>query len=147
MKGADRFGSGTWRCSFFVEYIRKLSIKFIWLFQFRFSNTVTISPLKGWDTLGVFLLTIYVSIEISMISLNVIKQVTDIQIILLFDIGLYFLLKVSNFDLSLLMPVIFAFACFLFLIRIFLFISGVIQGSEDTDLLVLRGYTYQQTLE
>ena len=44
----------------FVEHIRKLTIKFICLFQYRFSNTVTISPLKGWDTLSVFLLTIYV---------------------------------------------------------------------------------------
>ena len=74
----------------FVEHIRKLTIKFICLFQFRFSNTVTISPLKGWDTLSVFLLTIYVSIEVSGISLNVTNQVTDIQIVLLFDIRLYF---------------------------------------------------------
>ena len=49
------------------------------------------------------------------------------------------LLKVSNFDLSLLLPVFFAFACALFLLRIFLLISGVIQGTEDTDLLVLEG--------
>ena len=74
----------------FVEHIRKLIIKFICLFQFRFSNTVTISPLKGWNTLSVFLLTIYVSIEVSGISLNVSNQVIDIQIVLLFDIGLYF---------------------------------------------------------
>ena len=74
----------------FVEYIRKLTIKFICLFQFRFSNTVTIFPLKGWDTLSVFLLTIYVSIEVSGISLNVTNQVIDIQIMLLFYIGLDF---------------------------------------------------------
>ena len=74
----------------FVEHIRKLTIKFICLFQFRFSNTVTISPLKGWDTLSVFLLTIYVSIEVSGISLYVTNQVIDIQIMLLFYIGLDF---------------------------------------------------------
>ena len=74
----------------FVEQIRKLTIKFFCLFQFRFSNTVTISSLKGWDTLSVFLLTIYVSIVVSGISLNVTNQVIDIQIVLLFDIGLYF---------------------------------------------------------
>ena len=44
----------------FVEHICKLSIKFICLFQFRFSNAITISPIKGWDTLSVFRLTIYV---------------------------------------------------------------------------------------
>ena len=57
------------------------------------------------------------------------------------------LLKVSNCDLSLLLPVFYAFACVLFLPRTFLLISGVIQGTEDTDLLVLEGYAYQQTLE
>ena len=57
------------------------------------------------------------------------------------------LLKVSNFDLSLLLPVFFAFACVLFLLRILLLISGVIQGTEDTDLLISEGYAYQQTLE
>ena len=132
----------------FVEHIRKLTIKFICLFQFRFSNTVTISPLKEWDTLSVFLLTIYVSIEVSGISLNVTNQVTDIQIVLFFFTSAFIsLLKVSNFDLSLLLPVFFAFACVLFLLRILLLISGVIQGTEDTDLLVLEGYAYQQTLE
>ena len=74
----------------FVEHIRKLTIKFICLFQFRFSNTVIISPLKGWNTLSVFLLTIYLSIEVSGISLKVTNQVTDVQIVLLFDIGVYF---------------------------------------------------------
>ena len=74
----------------FVEHIRKLTIKFICLFQFRFSNAITISLLKRWDTLSVFLLTIYVSIEVSGISLNVSNQVTDRQIVLLFDIALYF---------------------------------------------------------
>ena len=74
----------------FVEHIRKLTIKFICLFQFRFSNTITISPLKGRDTLSVFLLTIYVSIEVSGINFNVSNQVIVIQIVLLFDTGLYF---------------------------------------------------------
>ena len=74
----------------FVEHIRKVTIKFICLFPFRFSNTITISPFKGWDALGVFLLTIYVSVEVSGISLNATNQVIDIHIVLLFDIGLYF---------------------------------------------------------
>ena len=41
------------------------------------------------------------------------------------------ILKVSNVYLSLLLPVFFAYAC--------VFISGVIKGTEDTDLLVLEG--------
>ena len=88
MKGADRFGSGTWLCLFLLN--TSVNWPFICLFQFRFSNTVTISPLKGWDPLSVFLLTIYVSIEVSEISLHVTNQVIDIQIVLLLDIGLYF---------------------------------------------------------
>ena len=49
------------------------------------------------------------------------------------------LLKVSNFDRSLLLPVFFAFVWVLFFLRIFLLISGVIQGIEETDLLVFDG--------
>ena len=52
-------------------------------------------------------------------------------------------LKVSNFDLSLLLPVYFAFACVLFFSTNLPFISGVIQGTEDTDLLVLEGIVNQ----
>ena len=53
----------------FVEHILKLTIKFNCLFQFRFGKTVTISPLKGWNTLSVFLLSIYVPIEVSGLAL------------------------------------------------------------------------------
>ena len=116
-------------CAHFVEHIRKLTIKFICLFQFRFSNTITICPLKGWGTLSVFLLTIYVSIEVSRISLNVTNQVIDIQIMLLFDIGLYFPSQSFKFWPKLILQVFFTFACVLFLLRIFLLISGVIQGT------------------
>ena len=122
----------------FVEHIRKLTIKFICQFQFQFSNTITISPLKGWDTLSVFLLTIYVSIEVCGISLNVTKLLTYKSCCFL-TLAFISLLKVSNFNPSLLLPVFFAFACILFLLRIFLLISGVIQGTEDTDLLILEG--------
>ena len=114
----------------FVQHIRKLTIKFVCLFQFWFINAVTISPLKGWNTLSVFLLTIYVSIEVSWVSLNVTNQVIDIQIVLLFNIGLYFPSQSFNFDLSLLLPVFFAFACVLFLLRIFLLISGLSKGPK-----------------
>ena len=44
-----------------------------------------------------------------------------------------------NLDLSLLLLDVFAFAWILFLFRIFLLISDVIQGTEATDLLVLEG--------
>ena len=57
------------------------------------------------------------------------------------------LLNVSKFDLSLLLPVFFAFAWVLFFLRIFLLISGVIHGIEETDLLVFDGICYPLSLE
>ena len=52
------------------------------------------------------------------------------------------LLKDSNFALSLLLPVFLALACVLFLLRIFLLISGVIHGTEEVDLLVSEGICF-----
>ena len=40
----------------FIEHIRKLTIEFLCLFEVRLSNTLSILPFQGWDTLGVFLL-------------------------------------------------------------------------------------------
>ena len=100
----------------FVEHIRKLTIKFICLFQFRFSNTVTISPLKGWDTLSVFLLTIYVRLKsLGFALMSPTKSLTYKSCCLLTS-AFISLLKVSNFDLSLLLPVFFACACVLLLL-------------------------------
>ena len=110
-----------------VEYIRKLTFKFICLFQFRF---VTISPLKGRDTLSVFLLTIYVPTEVSGISLNDVYQVIDTQIVLLFTSTFISLHKDLNVDLSLLLPVIFAFACVKLLLRISFLIQGLSKGPK-----------------
>ena len=56
---------------------------------FARNHSLGISPVSI-DTLSAFLLTIYVSIEVSGISLNVTNQVIDIQIVLLVDTGLYF---------------------------------------------------------
>ena len=83
MKGADRFGSRTWLCSFLLNTAVNWPLN-----SFACSSSSSATPLPF--TLGVFLLTIYVSIKVSGISLNVSNQVTDIQIVLLFDIGLYF---------------------------------------------------------
>ena len=110
----------------FVEHIRKLTIKFTCMFQFLFVNTVTISPLKG----GVFLLTIYVQIEVSGISTN--------HAAFLYR-PLFPFSKIQILTYVYYCQVFFAFAYVLFLLRIFLLISGVIQGTEDTDLLVLEG--------
>ena len=49
------------------------------------------------------------------------------------------LLKVLNFDLSFLLPVFLALASVLFLLRIFLLISKVIQETEESHRLVLDG--------
>ena len=79
------------------------------------------------------------SVRVKGISLNVTNQVIYIQIVLPFDTAFLPLLKISNLDLSLLLSAFFAFACVIFLLRISLLTSGVIQGTEDTDLLVLEG--------
>ena len=42
----------------FTEHIRKLTIEFLCLFEIRLSNTLSILPFQGWNTLGVFFLTI-----------------------------------------------------------------------------------------
>ena len=49
----------------FIEHIRKLTIEFLCLFEVRLSNTLSILPSQGWNTLGVFFLTIDVPIEVS----------------------------------------------------------------------------------
>ena len=54
MKGADLSRSGTCVCSFFIEHIRKLTIEFLCLFEVRLSNTLSILPFSGWNTVGVF---------------------------------------------------------------------------------------------
>ena len=46
----------------FTEHIRKLTIEFLCLFEIRLSNTLSIFPFQGWNTLGVFFLTIDVPI-------------------------------------------------------------------------------------
>ena len=50
--------------------------------------------------------------------------------------------KDSNLDLNFALPVFLAFARVAFFLRIFLLISGVIQGTGETERLVLRGYVY-----
>ena len=53
--------------------------------------------------------------------------------------ALILLLKVSNFIPSLPPPVLLTLARILFLLRIFILISGVTQGIKETDLLVFEG--------
>ena len=86
-----------------------------------------------------FVLTIVVPTEVSGACLNITNQVIHIQIMFFSYISLGFSSKVSNFGLSLLLPAFFAFAWVLFFLRIFNLISSVIQGIEETDLLVFDG--------
>ena len=79
-----------------------------------------------------FFLTVYVPIEVLRICLNVADKCSLTS-------SLISLLKVSNFDVSFLLPVFFALAWVLFLLRIFLLISEVIHGTEETVRLVLDG--------
>ena len=62
------------------------------------------------EYLGVFFLTI----EVCWVCLNITNQVIHIQNMLFSYISLDFFLKVSNFDISLLLPVFFAFAWVIF---------------------------------
>ena len=74
----------------FIEYIRKLTIEFLCLFEVRLSNTLSILPFQEWNTLCVFFLIIYVTIEVSGVCLNITNQVIHIQIILFSYIFLKF---------------------------------------------------------
>ena len=74
----------------FIEHIRKLTIEFICLFEVRLSNTLSILPFQGWNTMGVFFLTIDVPIEVSGVCLNITNQVIHIQIMLFSYISLDF---------------------------------------------------------
>ena len=117
----------------------KVTIKFLCLFEVRLSNTLSILPSEGWNFLGVFFLTIDVPIEVSAVCLNITNQGIHIQIMLFSYTLLVSLLKGWNVDLSLLLPVFFTFVWVLFFLRIFLLTSCVIQGIEETDLLVFDG--------
>ena len=121
----------------FIEHIRKLTIEFLCLFEVRVSNTISILPFQGWDTLGVILLTIDVPIEVSGVCLTSPTKLFTYKSCCFLTSALIFLLKVSNFDLSLLLL---SFClCMSFISPVNLLISGVIQGIEETDLLVFDG--------
>ena len=72
----------------FTEHIRKLTFKFLCLFKIRLRNPISIPPFQGWNTLGVFFLTIDVPIEASGVRLNITNQVINIQIMLFPNISL-----------------------------------------------------------
>ena len=94
----------------FTEHIRKLTIEFLCLFEIRLSNTLSIFPFQGWNTLGVFFLTIDVPIEVSGVCLTSPTKLFTYKACCFLTSALISLLKVSNFDRSLLLPVFFAFA-------------------------------------
>ena len=122
----------------FLEHIRKLTIKFLSLFNFWSCDTSSSSSFKGRSTLIVFFLTIDVPTEVSRICLNVANQVIYIQIVLLPNIILYFSSQSFKFWSEFLtVRLLFALAWVLFLLRIFLLISEVIQGTEETVRLVV----------
>ena len=81
----------------FVEHIRKMTIKYLSLFNFWSCDTSSSSSFKGRNTLIVFFLTIDVRIEVSRICLNVADQVIYIQIVLFPNITLNFSSHSSKF--------------------------------------------------
>ena len=86
----------------FVEHIRKLTVKFICLFQLWLPSRCHFSSLEV-GTLRIFLLTNNVLVDVSWIICNITNQVVYIYIMLLLYISLNFILRDSNFDLSLLL--------------------------------------------
>ena len=86
-----------------------------------------------------FFLTIDVPIEVPEVALTSLTILFTYTSCCFLTSALISLLTVSNFDLSLLLSVFFAFARVLFVLRIFLLISDVIQGTEEIDLLVFDG--------
>ena len=93
----------------FIEHIRKLTIEFLCLFEVRLGNTLSILPFQGWNTLGVFFLTINVPIEVSGVCLSFYFALTSPTKLFTYKSCCFLtsafisLLKVSNFDLSLLL--------------------------------------------
>ena len=131
MKGADLSRSGTWVCSFL------LNTSVNWpLNSSAFSRSDWATPFPfflfrgGIPWVSFFWLGFALTSPAKLFTYKSCCFLTS---------ALISLLKVSNFDLSLLLPVFFAFAWVLFFLRIFLLISGVIQGIEETDLLVFDG--------
>ena len=123
----------------FVELIRKLTIKFFSLFYFWSCDTSSSSSFNGQNTLIVFFLTIDVPIKSRGFALTSPTKLFTYKSCFFLTWSLISRIKVSNFDLSFLLPVFFALAWVLFLLRIFLLVSEVIQGTEETVRLVLDG--------
>ena len=85
----------------FTEHIRKLTIEFLYLFEVRLSNTLSILPFQGSSTLGVFLMKYLGFALTSPTKLFTYKSCCFLTS------ALISLLKVSKFDLSLLLSVFF----------------------------------------
>ena len=139
MKGADLSRSGTWVCSFLLNKSVNWPLNSS---AFSRSNWATPFPFflfrGGIPWVSFFWLLMYRQKSLGFALTSPTKLFTYKSCCFLTS-ALISLLKVSNFDLSLLLPVFFAFAWVLFFLWIFLLISGVIQGIEETDLLVFEG--------
>ena len=122
----------------FVEHICKLTIKFLGLFNFWSCITSSSSSFKGKNILIVFFLNIDVPIAVSRIFLNVADKVIYIQIMRLPNIILNFSSQSCKFWSEFLTAHLFCFSMS-FVSSIFLLISEVIQGTEETVRLVLDG--------
>ena len=132
MKGADPLRNRTSLWSFLLNTSVNWPLNFS---ACSISEAVIPVPpllLRGGIPWLSFFLTIDVPIEVSRICLNVADQVIYIQIVLLPNVILNFSSQSFKFDLSFLLPVFFALAWVLFLLRIFLLIFEVIQGTEET---------------
>ena len=128
MKGADLSRSGTWVCSFLLNSSVNWPLN-----SSAFSRSDWATPFPffifrgGIPWVSFFWLLMYRQKSLGFALTSPTKLFTYKSCCFLTS-ALISLLKVSNFDLSLLLPVFFAFAWVSFFLRIFLLISGVIQG-------------------
>ena len=67
----------------FGKHIRELAVEFTCFLKILLGKTTSLLLFQGGNTLGIFFLTVYVTIKIPRISLHITNQVIHIQIMLL----------------------------------------------------------------
>ena len=95
----------------FGKHIRELAVEFTCFLKTRLGKTTSLPLFQGGEgnTLGIFFLTVYLTIKIPRISLHITKLFIYRSCCFLIS-ALIALLKVSNLYLILALPVFLAFA-------------------------------------
>ena len=83
MNGADLSRRGTWLCSLLVNTSVNWPLNSLAFSKSDWARPLPCLFFKGGNTLGIFFLTVYITIKIPRISLHITNQVIHIQIMLL----------------------------------------------------------------